>query len=812
MSGAPATTARRGADERHLRLAIEIALGVVTVAAILSMHRLFIDGSYRGALVLQAVVAHAVVTVLRRAGVRIVPAAIVTIAAGALFITWTRFPETTAWGIPTGDTLTSTSGDIGSAWRLFGDESAPVAVDNGFVVTAAWAVWVIAFMADWAAFRVSAAFEAILPATVLFVFAAALGGDSSPVASAAFFAASALVFLLLYRTAEQMHAARWAGGERRYGRWWLIATGAGLIGTAVLVGAAAGPQLPGADTEAVLAWQDINNDDPTRVVPSPLVSVQTQLLDQPNVELFTVRSNRSSYWRLTALDEFNGETWRSSYSTDDADGQLPVAVDASVDADAVRQEVSIKALSSVWLPAALEPRAIDPGPEQKVVYDERSATLMVDRGVATSDDYTYTVTSALADWSADELRTASDAVPGDIAERYLQLPDSIPERVEATAREITGDQATPYDKARALQEWFRSGRFTYDDEVGTGQSNQALVSFLYETQRGYCQQFAGSYAALARAAGLPARVAVGFTPGVQDEFDPELFRVRGIHAHAWAEVYLGEYGWVPFDPTPGRAPPRAANWLGMQEQQDTSMGGDAVTDPVGVGGSGDIPGNTDGIAAAGDAQRQPTGGLEAEIGGGGVGAGEDDEPVLATAVKEGAPAVGIGLMGYLLVVPVALALQQLIRRRRARTPAAQVDLGWIEATESVRDTGVALPPWMTVKEKAARMAAAVPRAADEVHVLASYVERAAYAPVPPTEADADAASDARAAVEAEIRRRQSLSVRLARHLDVRRLFRARRHSQVVTGDVVRGDVVAGNVVGNGTRAASDDALVAPTAT
>src|SRR3546814_18645666 len=62
-----------------------------------------------------------------------------------------------------------------------------------------------------------------------------------------------------------------------------------------------------------------------------------------------------------------------------------------------------------------------------------------------------------------------------------------------------------------------------------------------EVRAGYCEQFAGSFAAMARSLGLPARVGVGFTPGVADPADPSLYRVRGEHAHAWPAVYLGAY-------------------------------------------------------------------------------------------------------------------------------------------------------------------------------------------------------------------------------------------------------------------------------
>jgi transglutaminase-like putative cysteine protease len=769
-------TTRRPVD--RLRVATEVALCGVTLAAIVGMHRLFVDGSYRGALMLQAIMAHLVVTVLRRAGVRLLPAAAVTAVAGVLVITWARFPETTMWGLPTADTFGSAGDDVSSAWSLFGDVRAPAPVENGFVVTTAVVIWAIAFLADWAAFRLSATFEAVLPATTLFIFSAALGGDGSPVASAALFSVAALVYVLLHRTAAQERTSRWAGGHRRQGRWSLVGTGAAISLGAVLAGSIAGPRLPGADADAMVAWRDLNEEDPTRVVVSPMVSLQTKLLDQPQLQVFTVRSERSSYWRLTALDEFDGEIWRSSYSTDEADGELPQAIDPATESETVTQEVTIDALASVWLPAALEAVALDPGPDEEVVYDERSSTLMVDRDVTTSDGYSYTVTSEIPDWTDDELRTASDEVPQEIASRYTQLPGDFPQQAVAEAAEITRDAATPYDKALALQNYFRSDRFTYDKLVGPGHSNQALLTFLFETRRGYCEQFSAAFAALARSVGLPSRVAVGFTPGVQDRNDPTLFRVRGVHAHAWPEVYLGEFGWVPFEPTIDRGPPRAQEWLGISEQQDTSTGGAAVTDPD-LGGNGD--GDTGTTSAAGDDQREPGGGLgEGSVASGSPAAKEGD-PFLARVLDDTAPAAGISIAAYLLLVPLALAAQQVVRRRRARAPADRVRLDWRRTSDGAVDAGLRLPPWMTIAEKADTMAAAFPGSAAAIADLARRMEEVAYAEATPDAEQVAAAERDWAAIRADINRRQGWPRRVARWFDVRRLLGSTSRTRIVTG-------------------------------
>ncbi|HEX6425982.1 MAG TPA: DUF3488 and transglutaminase-like domain-containing protein [Acidimicrobiales bacterium] len=756
----------------------EVALALVTLAAIVGMHRLFVDGSYFGPLAQQAILAHVAVTVLRRAGVRLGAAALATAGLAALIITWTRFPDTTWSLLPTGGTVGQLGDDLGAAWTLFGDVRAPAPVADGFIAASALAVWLLVFLADWAAFRVMATFEALLPATMLFVVAAALGGPGTTVAGASLFSVAALVFVLLHRTANQETSSRWAGGQRTQGRWSLVTTGGTLTAVAVVAAAVTGPRLPGADGDPVMAWRDLTKDEPTRVVLSPMVSLQTKLVDQPDVEVFTVRSERSSYWRLTSLEEFDGEIWRSSYSTGDADGDLPRALESAVDSEPVTQEITIEALSSVWLPAAYEPVAIDTG-DQATDFDARSSTLMVDRKVASSDGYTYTVTSQIPAWSPDELRTASPTAPGDVADTYTQLPDGFSQHARSLAMALTEHEPTAFDKALAIQDHLRA--FTYDKNVGPGHSQDALVDFLFRTRKGYCEQFSASFAALARAANLPARVAVGFTPGVRDPNDPTLFRVRGTHAHAWPEVYLGEYGWVPFEPTPTIGPPRGDTWLGVPESQDTSAGGAAVTDPGPLGAEGGMGGG-DGI------QSDAAGDLGLTLGDQGLGGADDggrrDRPIVPAPVRDASRPVGLGALVYLVLVPLAIVGQRLIRRRRASTAGAKVRLGWRSVTESAAQAGIGLAPSMTVAEAADRMAAALPGSAARIQQFARSVEKLAYAEVPPDDDEAARLTRQWAAIVAEANRLRPWHHRALSYLDVRQLVRGRRARLVAQGGPV----------------------------
>ena len=106
--------------------------------------------------------------------------------------------------------------------------------------------------------------------------------------------------------------------------------------------------------------------------------------------------------------------------------------------------------------------------------------------------------------------------------------------------------------------------FTYSPTVQGGHSNDAVINFL-SIRKGYCEQFSGTFATMARSLGLPTRVVVGFTEG-QLRSDG-LYHITGSDAHAWDEVCFDGYGWVLFDPTPGRGAPGAEQHTAAAAQQ-----------------------------------------------------------------------------------------------------------------------------------------------------------------------------------------------------------------------------------------------------
>lgn len=718
----PAGDAPPGAG---LLVAAEVALTLLTVATVASMWRLFDDGSYFLPLAGHAVGAHAVATILRRRGVGTGLAAVVCVGAGLLALTWAHLGSATTYGIPTGETLRAARDQLDLAWTTFGDVRAPAPVLTGFLLSAGAAVWVGAFLADMAAFRFWTPFEGLIPAGTLFIFASLFAADRSRALAGALWLATALVFVLVHRTAAQQGSPSWLGSDARVGGRALLRVGTALTVVAVGIGWLVGPHLPGADAEPIVPFAP--DDGGSRTTVSPLVEIRGRLVEQSAVEVFRVQADRRAYWRLTSLDIFDGNVWSSRGSFGGADGRLDGSGRAEVPTTPVTQAFAISGLNAIWLPAAFEAAEIDPG-DAEVRWDDVSSTLIVSTDHPTSDGLRYTVVSDVPTFEAATLAAAGSDVPDDIAERALGLPSDFPATVVDLARQVVGSAASPYEKALALQTFFQS-QFTYSLEVPPGHSDTAIESFLFDTRTGYCEQFAGSYAAMARAVGLPARVAVGFTPGEPDPGDPRTFVVRGEHAHAWPEVWIAGAGWVAFEPTPGRGAPGAEGYTGLPASQDTAGPETAPTTDTTAPPVGPDPTTGDGAAAPttatslGDLGAEPEPLAPAEDGSGG---GIPRFVVLVLLAV-------LGLVLAVVLAGVAVAATRAVgrRRRRARAaavgPEAVVAQRWQELTDLGPLVGVTRRAFETPRELGTRLAHATGDTG--AAALADLVTRAAFDPV-----------------------------------------------------------------------------------
>ena len=735
-----------------------LALTLVTVVVAIGFGRLFVNGSYIPAVLLTALGCHLTAWATRRWSLG--PAGFLAgVAVPLAVIAWIVLPGTTFFGIPTPSTLSTAGHELSKAYDAFRHVVAPTPVTDGFVIAAVIGIAVSALLADAAAFTVRATFEAAIPSFTLFVFTATLGTARFRSVAIATYLGAVLVFLMLHQEALDSLSASWFASRVRGGRAGLLRTGALLGAVAVIAALLVGPHLPGAGAKAVIRLHGAEGEGrTTRTTVSPLVNIRTRLVDQQNVEVFTVESAARAYWRLTSLDRYDGEIWSSEGSYQKLGNSLDDSAPAPA-GETVQQRYTVSRLSSIWLPAAYEPRHVTG--VKGLSYNPDSASVISRE--PTSDGLIYEVESVIPHFTAHDLAGAPvGGLPTEAGRRYT-APPNVSARVRALALQVAGT-GSPYARAKALQDFFRSGRFAYDLRVPPGHDGRALERFLFDVKRGYCEQFAGAYAVLARLVGLPTRVAVGFTTG---EAGPDgVFHVRDLNAHAWPEVYLSGFGWVPFEPTPGRGAPGAQDYTGVAESQANASNPSTAT--------------TLGATATTQAPQQS----------------QDTTPTTAAAAPtqpdrrqaspkhhpSRRPFVLTGLVMLLVAawavgVPGAKRLRRARRRAAAADAASRILVSWTEAGEALGAARVARRPAETMNEYATRATRAVPLVAETAGALATLADDAAeasYASGAPDETAVMRAEHAAAAVEDAVREQATTQQRVLRALDPRPLFSRRR--------------------------------------
>jgi transglutaminase-like putative cysteine protease len=738
-----------------LRAGSEVALLAVHLAVVGGFARLFEDASFVGPLAGFTIAASALAVVARRRRFPVPAVLLLAVLGAGVAATWFVFPSSARWSLPT-----RASWDLaGQALQLsrsrFEEVAAPAPVTPGFVLASGLALWFAVWFADWAAFRLRATAEAVAPAAVLFVFGALLGSGDHRLTSAVGFGAAVLVFVAAHRALRAQLEHPWLASSPSSAPRAVLRAGVGLAVVGLLVGAVAGPRLPGSEAEALVRWRSESRGGGDRSTVSPIVDLRARLVNQSDAVVFTVDADRPAYWRLTALDRFDGQLWSSGGEFSPASGRLG-------DGGAIepsrrnRQRFEISSLAAIWAPSAYRPRGLM-GTSEPMRWDVDSSTLIVE-AEGTTDGMTYELISEAPSIGPVTLGTSGDQDPRTIERRYGALPPDFPELAAETARRATAGARTRYEQALALQEHFRNG-YTYSLDVEAGHGDEALVDFLTRRE-GYCEQFAGAYAAMARSLGIPSRVAVGFTPGERDPDDPERYTVRGRHAHAWPELWFPDVGWVPFEPTPGRGMPDATSYTGVPEQQDdTPAGGGAETTTTTTTpdtASTTVPGPD---AAEDTIPRNPT-----------VLSGSAPETADGpTGSTRAAVAIALGIGSWLVVVLAAPLVRR--RRRRGDRSAAGVLTCWRDALAPVRWlTGLRPRPAETHLEFAERAGPSLGDLGGHLRELAALATAASWDPAGAGDADADRAATLAATLADAARARQGPLAKVRRRLSWREAF------------------------------------------
>ena len=295
-----------------------------------------------------------------------------------------------------------------------------------------------------------------------------------------------------------------------------------------------GPQLP----------EDGSGATALRATDSLDMTARPDLTDEV---VFRVTTDRPAFWRGETFDEWDGRRWtRTEPDRSAVVGGVvqPAADDLGVTGgDEFTQRFRVEVSYADVVFGAPSVVAVDAGR----ALAQRPDGTVTTAGVALGRGATYEVTSRRPVLSEDVLRAAEGPIPAEVAARYA-APPVMTERVRAAATEATAGATTIYDRVRALERWMGE-RTEYSLDAPLSPEGVDVVDhFLFESRQGWCEQVASSLVVLARANGIPARLVTGFVPGERDRVTGA-YVVRARDAHAWAEVWFPEVGWVPFDPT-----------------------------------------------------------------------------------------------------------------------------------------------------------------------------------------------------------------------------------------------------------------------
>jgi transglutaminase-like putative cysteine protease len=254
---------------------------------------------------------------------------------------------------------------------------------------------------------------------------------------------------------------------------------------------------------------------------------------------------RRYYWRSVTYDRYDSRGWSTSAIEMAAYKAGEPAISAGIPSHrSVRQEVQVLSNRGGVLHVAGTLVTVDQ--DYRVAWRSPG-----DAFGATSEAEAYQAQSLVPAVSVEQLRAAGSDYPDWVLERYLALPDTVPQRVLSLAGELTADALTPYDKAHVIESYLRE--FPYTLDVPPPPLDQDVVDyFLFDVQEGYCDYYASAMVVLARAAGVPARLVGGYASGTYDE-ERARYVVTEADAHSWVEVYFPGYGWIEFEPTAGRA-------------------------------------------------------------------------------------------------------------------------------------------------------------------------------------------------------------------------------------------------------------------
>ncbi len=276
------------------------------------------------------------------------------------------------------------------------------------------------------------------------------------------------------------------------------------------------------------------------------------------------------YWRGLVLSSFDGRTWTQATSPSSSAMNYWAGQDLP---QWLQQSITLNSQTPTEYKIIMQPT-------QREWLFSLSLAIPKTRGTALTRDYVVQSNSAISNRQTIELlrfdaKTIDMNLSAQVLQQSLQLPTgSNPQAREFATALFARMNGDPERYAQAVMGWIRQQNFAYTLEPPR-LSGQRIDQFLFQTRRGFCEHYSSAFTFLMRAAGVPARVVVGYQGGTTGR-DKESLVIRQMDAHAWTEVWLAGRGWVRFDPTAAIAPERIERGMNQLTQDNSALFGEGA--------------------------------------------------------------------------------------------------------------------------------------------------------------------------------------------------------------------------------------------
>ncbi|MFT5129616.1 MAG: hypothetical protein ACI8W8_003241 [Rhodothermales bacterium] len=255
--------------------------------------------------------------------------------------------------------------------------------------------------------------------------------------------------------------------------------------------------------------------------------------------VFRVKAPSHLYLLGQLYDTYDGIEWHASKEFEET-RFWPLGAHSRIP-----QQISVEKWVTRRLPLAYWPASLSAFDYKRALDRDTFYSFRLSDKELPQLPFHYTGWSWLAE-SSEKVAWSGDLPPS----HFTALPDlAISDRLRTLAESLITGVDDPYARAILLRDHLRN---TYEYELYSKKlppGREAADYFLFELKAGHCEYFASALTVLARLSDLPARVAVGFSPGKYNPLTGS-FDVYEYHAHAWTQIFVPQHGWLTMDASP----------------------------------------------------------------------------------------------------------------------------------------------------------------------------------------------------------------------------------------------------------------------